>query len=420
MRRRIVIVGGGFGGLYATRALRRADVDITLVDRRNFHLFQPLLYQVATGSLAPGEIAAPLRSVLKRQKNTRVILAEATGIDVTAKHLILDHGSSLLPFDTLLVATGASNFYFGNDAWQAHAPGLKSVEDATRMRHKILRAFEAAELETDPQKRRAWLTFVIVGAGPTGVELAGAIGEIANDTLRQDFRRIKPEEARILLLDGGERILAAFPEALSTAAEQSLIHMGVRSRTGVRVTAIDDTGVTLSDGQHIESKTVLWAAGVKASAFGRLLADATFCALDHQGRVIVQPDCSIANHPDIFVIGDLAHFESNGQTLPGVAPVAMQQGSYVAALIRSGSDLPRPAFQYRNKGNLAVIGRASAVADFGFLRLSGFFAWVTWLFVHLLYIVTFESRLLVFIRWGIQYFTFSRGSRLITGDEGDS
>lgn len=414
-RKKIVILGGGFGGLYAARALKSADVDITLVDRRNFHLFQPLLYQVATGSLAPGEIAAPLRSVLKRQKNARVVLAEATGIDPQAKQLILDGGLSRLDYDMLVISTGATNFYFGNDAWREHAPGLKSIEDATRMRHKILRAFEAAEMEADAAKRQAWLTFVIVGAGPTGVELAGAIGEIANDTLRQDFRAIKPEEARILLLDGGPRILAAYPEELSTKAELSLIAMGVRSRTGVKVTAIDGNGVTIDAGERIESKTVLWAAGVKASTFGQIVAATTGCKLDRQGRVIVLPDLTIANFPEIQVIGDLACCEIDGKPLPGVAPVAMQQGAYVANRIRNGSS-SRP-FRYSNKGNLAVIGRASAVADFGFLRLSGFFAWLTWLFIHLLYIVEFESRLLVFIRWGIQYFTFSRGSRLITGDD---
>jgi NADH dehydrogenase len=414
MRRKIVILGGGFGGLYSALALRSADADITLVDRRNFHLFQPLLYQVATGSLSPGEIAAPLRSVLKRQRNTRVVLADATGIDATAKLLILDDGGTQLPYDDLIVATGASNSYFGNDAWQAVAPGLKSIEDATRMRCKILSAFEAAEKEPDPRKRQAWLTFLIVGAGPTGVELAGAIGEIANDTLRRDFRAIRPEEARILILDGGSRILSAYPEELSAKAERSLIRMGVRSRTGVRVTSIDQDGVNLQPDERIESKTVLWAAGVKASPFGRILAEATGCALDRGGRVMVQPDLSIANHPEIHVIGDLAHCESNGQPLPGVAPVAMQQAKYVASKLRGRAAKP---FHYINKGNLAVIGRASAVADFGFLRLSGFFAWLAWLFIHLLYIVEFESRVLVFIRWGFQYFTFNRGARLITGKD---
>lgn len=418
-KKHVVIIGGGFGGLYAAQALRNADnVEVTLIDRRNFHLFQPLLYQVATGSLSPGEIAAPLRAVLKRQKNARVLLAEATGVDAAARTVTLDHGASLIPYDVLIASTGARNFYFGNDAWSEVAPGLKSIEDATRMRHKILRAFEAAERETDPLKRQAWLTFVIVGAGPTGVELSGAIAEIANDTLRRDFRAIRPEESRILLLDGGSRILGAFPAELSEKAERSLLRMGVRARTGVRVTAVGDDGVTLGSGEHITSKTVLWAAGVAASTFGKTLADATGCELDRQGRVLVGPDLAIPGHPDIFVIGDLAHAKDDkGQPLPGVAPVAMQQGQYVAAIASGKASGERKPFRYWNKGNLAVIGRASAVADFGFLRLAGFFAWVTWLFIHLLYIVEFESRILVFLKWGIQYFTFSRGSRLITGEE---
>jgi NADH:ubiquinone reductase (H+-translocating) len=415
---KVVIVGGGFGGLYAAQAFRKvAAAEVTLVDRRNFHLFQPLLYQVATGSLSPGEIAAPLRSVLKNQRNARVLLANATGVDAANRKLILDDGASTLPYDILIAATGARNSFFGNDKWNDFAPGLKTIEDATRMRHKILRAFEAAERETDPAKRRAWLTFIIVGGGPTGVELSGAIAEIANDTLKHDFRSINPEESRIIVLDGGQRILAAFPEELSIKAERSLLKMGVRARTGVRVTGIDDNGVTLGTGERIETQTVLWAAGVAASTFGKVLNEATGCELDRGGRVIVQPDLSVAGHPEIFVIGDLASAKDDkGQPLPGVAPVAMQQGRFVAGLVAHPSR-GRPAFRYFNKGNLAVIGRASAVADFGFLRLSGFFAWFTWLFVHLMYIVEFESRLLVFIRWGIQYFTFGRGARLITGEE---
>jgi NADH:ubiquinone reductase (H+-translocating) len=346
-----------------------------------------------------------------------VILAEATGIDAHNRQLILDQGESRLDYDHLLISTGAVNSYFGNDTWEKHAPGLKSIEDATQMRHKILQAFESAEKQTDPEERQAWLTFVIVGAGPTGVELAGAIGEIANDTLRNDFRNINPEESRILLLDVGSRILANYPEELSAKAEKSLIRMGVRSRTSVRVTAIDDNGVTLQGGERILSKTILWAAGVKASGFGGVLSAATGCALDRQGRVIVQPDLTVPHHPEIQVIGDLAYCENDGKALPGVAPVAMQQGAYVAnRIIQAETGAGRP-FRYRDKGSLAVIGRAAAVADLGFLRLSGFFAWVAWLFIHLLYIVEFESRLLVFIRWGIQYFTFSRGSRLITGED---
>jgi NADH:ubiquinone reductase (H+-translocating) len=418
MKKRILIVGGGFGGLYAAQALRRAgdSVEVTLIDRRNFHLFQPLLYQVATGSLSPGEIAAPLRSVLKRQRNARVLLGEVTGVDAAARTLTLDHGAATVPYDVLIAATGARNFYFGNDAWSEFAPGLKSIEDATRMRHKILRAFEEAERESDPGKRRAWLTFLIVGGGPTGVELSGAIAEIANDTLRNDFRSIRPEESRILILDGGQRVLGAFPPELSAKAERSLLRMGVRARTGVRVTKVDEDGVTLGNGERIDSKTVLWAAGVAASGFGAILSKATGCEVDRQGRVMVEPDLTVAGHPEIFVIGDLAHCKNGDQPLPGVAPVAMQQGQHAAATAVSGTRKP---FRYWNKGNLAVIGRASAVADFGFLKLSGFFAWVTWLFIHLLYIVEFENRILVFLKWGIQYFTFSRGSRLITGAADD-
>ncbi len=415
---KVVIVGGGFGGLYAAQAFRNAAaVEVTLVDRRNFHLFQPLLYQVATGSLSPGEVAAPLRAVLKNQKNARVLLAEATGVDVSTRKLILDHGAAQLPYDALIISTGARNFYFGNDAWSDIAPGLKTVEDATRMRHKILRAFEAAEREPDAATRRAYLTFLIVGGGPTGVELAGAIAEIANDTLRRDFRAINPEESRILILDGGPRLLGAFPEDLSEKAERSLMKSGVLARTGVRVILVDGDGVTLSTGERIASKTVLWAAGVTASPFGKILADATGCELDRQGRVMVQPDMSIPNYPNIFAIGDIAH--ANGETgepLPGVAPVAMQQGHYVANLLTQHQDQSREPFRYWNKGNLAVIGRAAAVADLGFTHLSGFVAWLAWLFIHLMYIVEFESRILVFIKWGIQYFTFNRGSRLITGE----
>ncbi|BDC52313.1 NADH dehydrogenase [Bryobacterales bacterium F-183] len=414
---KIVIVGGGFGGLYAAQALRRvANAEVTLVDKRNFHLFQPLLYQVATGSLSPGEIAAPLRSVLKNQHNTQVLMAEVTGIDPVAKTLALDGGLDSLTYDSLIVATGSRTSYFGNDGWAEVAPGLKTVEDATRIRHKILRAFEAAEKEDNPEIRRAYLTFLIVGGGPTGVELAGAIAEIANDTLRHDFREIRPEESRILVLDGGPRVLGAFPEELSAKAERSLLKMGVRTRNGVRVTSVDADGVVLHSGERIPAKTVLWAAGVAASGFGKVLCTATQCETDRGGRVLVGPDLTVPGHPEIFVIGDAAAVKGkDGNWLPGVAPVAMQQGRYAARLAANPS-LPRKPFEYFNKGNLAVIGRASAVADFGWLKVSGFFAWLLWLFVHLMYVVEFENRLLVFIRWGIQYFTFSRGARLITGE----
>src|SRR6266849_4975408 len=418
----VVILGGGFGGLYAALALRRAPVEVTLVDRRNFHLFQPLLYQVATGSLSPGEIAAPLRGILRSQKNVKVLLAEAISVDAGNRRMILDDGS--LPYDTLIVATGARNYYFGNDAWQAAAPGLKSIEDATEIRHKILYAYEAAEREMDPDRRHAWLTFVIVGAGPTGVELAGALAEIARDTLRHDFRSIRPEESQILLLDGFPRVLPAFPEALSAAAERSLIRLGVRARGGVKVTHINGEGVMLQTPkgeEHIDTRTVLWAAGVTASEFGQVLAQSAGATLNRQGQVMVEPDLTIPGHPEIFVIGDLACFiqegEQDGKPLPGVAPVAMQQGRYAAETIveRLRGHAPEP-FRYFNKGNLAVIGRAAGVADFGRLRFHGLLAWLLWLFVHLMYIVQFSSRLIVFIRWGFLYLTFDRGARLITGD----
>jgi NADH dehydrogenase len=413
---RVVILGGGFGGLYAAKALRTAPVDLTLVDRRNFHLFQPLLYQVATGSLSPGEVASPLRAILREQKNARVLLGDAVDLDAGKRLLILSDGE--VPYDTLIVATGAQNFFFGHDEWQKLAPGLKSIEDATTVRHNLLRAFEEAEREQDPAIRRAWLTFVIVGAGPTGVELAGALAEIAHDTLRHDFRSIRPEESRILLLDGSPHVLSSYPVSLSVDAERSLIKLGVRPRTGVRVTAIDAHGVTLatpSGQEHIEARTVLWAAGVIPSSFGKVLAQRAGAPLDKQGHVMVDAQLTVPNHPEIFVIGDLAVVEQKGKPLPGVAPVAMQQGKYAARTIvnRLNNTTVKP-FHYFNKGSLAVIGRRAGVADFGFVRFHGVIAWLLWLFVHLMYLVQFRNRLIVFIRWGFQYLTFDRGARLIT------
>lgn len=420
---RVVILGGGFGGLYAAKALRHAPLDITLIDRRNFHLFQPLLYQVATGSLSPGEIAAPLRSVLSRQSNVRVLLDQAVSLDAEQRRVLLAGGAlpGVLPYDTLIVATGSRNTYFGNDQWQSVAPGLKSIEDATAMRHKILYAFEAAEREPDPAKRRAWLTFVVVGAGPTGVELAGALAEIATDTLRHDFRSIHPEESRILLLDGSPRVLPSYPEDLSAEAERSLIRLGVRSRNNVRVTAIDAESVTLRTPhgeERLETRTVLWAAGVAPSEFGGVLEMRAGAKLDRQGRVTVGADLTIPGHPEIFAIGDLAYVEQDGEPLPGVAPVAMQQGRYAAQAIleRLRGRQPEP-FRYINKGSLAVIGRAAGVADFGRLRFHGFPAWLLWLFVHLMYLAQFQNRLVVFVHWGFLYVTFDRGARLITGEE---
>ncbi len=413
----MLIAGGGFGGLYAAKALRHAPVEVTLVDRRNFHLFQPLLYQVATGSLSPGEIAAPLRALLRDQHNAQVLLGEAVELDASGRKVILAGGD--LSYDSLIVATGARNSYFGHNAWRQYAPGLKSIEDATHIRSRILYAFEAAERETDPELRRAWLTFVIVGAGATGVELAGALGEIARDTLRGDFRSIHPDESRILLLDGDARVLPTFPEDLSAAAEKSLIGLGVRPRTGVRVTVVDHEGVTIQTAQgneRIQARTVIWAAGIAISDFVSLVARATAAQQDRMGRILVNPDLTVPGHPEIFVIGDAANLEWRGKPLPGVAPVAMQQGRYAASVILDrvrGREIE--PFHYHDKGNLAVIGRASAVVDLGKLHVHGWPAWLLWLSVHLLYLAQFRNRILVFIRWGFQYLSFDRGARLISG-----
>lgn len=414
----VVIVGGGFGGLYAAQALKRAPVAVTLIDRRNFHLFQPLLYQVATGGLSPGEIASPLRYVLRRQKNAEVLLEEVMDIDAEHRRLVLRDGE--VNYDTLIVAAGASHHYFGHSEWEQFAPGLKTIEDATEIRSRILVAFEHAERETDEDARRAWLTFVVIGAGPTGVELAGALGEIANDTLRYDFRHINPAEARILLVEGTDRVLPPYPADLSMAAEKSLIGLGVRTMTGTVVTAIDAGGVMVrrgSETQRIPARTVLWAAGVAASPLGRVLAERAGARLDRAGRVIVEPDLSIAGHPEILVIGDLANFShQGGKPLPGVAPVAIQQGRYAAELIgrRLRGKTVQP-FHYFDKGSLATIGRAAAVADFGRIHIHGMAAWLAWLFIHLMYLIEFDNRLLVVTEWAYNYFTRNRGARLITG-----
>jgi NADH dehydrogenase len=419
MPHRVVILGGGFGGLYAAKALRRAPVEVTLIDRRNFHLFQPLLYQVATGGLSPGEIASPLRYVLRRSRNTEVLLGEVVDLDIAGRRVILRDGEA--SYDTLIVATGSSHHYFGNDQWEPLAPGLKTIEDATEIRRRILLAFEKAERELDADARAAWLTFVVVGGGPTGVELAGALGEIANDTLRHDFRHINPASSRILLLEGGGRVLPAYPADLSAQAEKSLIRLGVRPMTGAVVTAIDEAGVTVRRGaqeERIAARTVVWAAGVAASPLGRMLAQRGGAILDRAGRVIVEPDLTILGHPEILVIGDLASFShQTGTPLPGVAPVAMQEGRYAAELVRqrlAGKTVA--AFHYHDKGSLATIGRAAAVADFGRIHMHGMLAWLTWLFVHLLYVVEFDNRLLVLIQWAYSYITRNRGARLITGD----
>jgi NADH dehydrogenase len=418
---RVVIIGGGFGGLYAAKSLRRAPVSVTLIDRRNFHLFQPLLYQVATGALSPGEIASPLRHVLRKHRNTKVLLAEVVDIGVEGRRVILRDGET--PYDDLVVATGATHHYFGHDQWARAAPGLKTVEDATAIRARVLSAFERAERETDPDQQRAWLNFVIVGGGPTGVELAGALGEIANDTLRRDFRHIDPARSQILLIEGADRVLPTFPADLSGKAERQLMALGVRTRTNAHVTDIHEGGVTVRVGgreECITARTVLWAAGVRASPLGKVLAERAGATLDKAGRVLVEPDLSLPGHPEIRVIGDLANFvHQGGKPLPGVAPVAMQQGHYVAVAIRKkarGEPSTRP-FRYFDKGNLATIGRNKAVADFGKFHFAGFPAWFLWVFVHLMYLVEFENRVLVLVKWVFNYITRNRGARLITSGQ---
>ncbi|NEO81065.1 NAD(P)/FAD-dependent oxidoreductase [Moorena sp. SIO4G3] len=418
----VVIIGGGFGGLYAAQALRKAPVKVTLIDKRNFHLFQPLLYQVATGGLSAGDISSPLRAILSHQKNTQVLMGKVIGLDPNQKTVQL--ADKELSYDSLIVATGVSHHYFGNDQWAKDAPGLKTIEDALDIRRRIYSAFEAAEKETDPEKRRAWLTFVLVGGGPTGVELAGAMAELAYDTLKNDFRDIDTSEARILLLEGMDRILPPYPPELSVKAQKSLERLGVTVQTKTLVTNIDNDIVTMRRGEQVEeinAKTVLWAAGMKASAMGKALSEATGAELDRAGRVIVQPDMSLAGHPDIFVIGDLANFShQTGKPLPGVAPVAMQQGKYVSTLIQKRlKQETLPDFHYQDYGNLAVIGRNAAVVDLGFVKFSGFLAWLAWIFIHIFFLIEFDNKLLVMIQWAWHYLTFKRGVRLITNLEED-
>jgi NADH dehydrogenase len=417
---RVVIIGGGFGGLTLAKALAKAPVQVTLVDRRNFHLFQPLLYQVATGALSPANIAAPLRAVLKKQKNALVLLGEVNDFDPAQRRVLL-HDGTYLDYDSLIVATGARHHYFGHPEWEALAPGLKTVEDATAMRRRILTAFEMAERETDPERLRAWLTFVIVGGGPTGVELAGAVAEVARHTLRGNFRNIDPRMSRIYLLEAGERILPSFPPKLSRRAFRDLGDLGVTVLCGTAVTAIQEGLVTMRSGEHVETiptHTVLWGAGVQGSPLGQKLAAATGATLDRAGRVVVGFDLTVPNYPDIFVIGDLANVShQTGQPLPGVAPVAMQEGAYVARLIqRRLQGLTLPPFVYKDPGSMATIGPSRAVALLGPFKFTGFFAWLIWLFVHLLYIVEFQNRLLILTQWAWNYVTRNRSARLITGD----
>ncbi|MEH1842782.1 MAG: NAD(P)/FAD-dependent oxidoreductase [Nostoc sp.] len=416
----VVIVGGGFGGLYAAKALNTANINVTLIDKRNFHLFQPLLYQVATGTLSPSDISAPLRSVFKKSKNTKVLLGEVNDIDPKAQQVFL--GDEVVPYDTLIVATGANHSYFGKENWEKVAPGLKSVEDAIEMRRRIFGAFEAAEKETNPEIRRAFLTFVIVGGGPTGVELAGAIAELAHKTLKEDFRSINTSETKILLLQGGPRILPHIAPELSKSAAVSLQKLGVELHTHTRVTNIEDDIVTFKQGNEfteITSKTILWAAGVQGSGMGKVLAESTGVECDYSGRVIVEPDLSIEGYDNIFVIGDLANFShQDSKVLPGVAPVAKQQGEYVGKLIRrrlQGHTLPQ--FHYNDVGSLAMIGQNLAVVDLSFIKLTGFLAWAFWLLVHIYFLIEFDTKLLVVFQWAWNYITRNRRSRLITGRE---
>jgi NADH:ubiquinone reductase (H+-translocating) len=405
-----VIVGGGFGGLYAARRLRKAPVRITLVDRHNYHLFQPLLYQVATAALNPSDIAAPIRSILRHQQNVSVILGDAKAIDTSRKVVQLADGE--LAYDYLIVATGATHSYFNHPEWERSAPGLKTIDDALEIRRRVLIAFEAAERETDPARQEAWLTFVIVGGGPTGVELAGALSEIARQTMIRDFRHINPSSARVLLIEGRDRILPTYPPELSDKARKQLVRLGAEVMTRAQVTQVSMDEVAIGD-QHIATRTVLWAAGVEASPLAKSLG----VPLDRAGRVIVERDLTIPGHKDVFVVGDLAaSTQQDGTLVPGVAQGGIQGGQHAAFNIeRAIVGQPLRAFRYKDKGSLATIGRAAAVADLGRVKLSGFFAWLFWLALHIFFLIGFRNRLLVFMQWAWAYVTYQRGARLITG-----
>jgi NADH dehydrogenase len=424
-RHQVGVVGGGFGGVNVTKALARADVDVTIVDRTNHHLFQPLLYQVATGILSEGLIAPAIRSVIKKQANARALLADVKRLDLDQRIVsaMAPDGRLLsLPYDTLVVAGGATHAYFGRDEWAEFAPGMKTLEDARHLRSHILSAFEMAELATDPAERARYLTFVVIGAGPTGVELVGQVAELAHKVLPKDYRSVDTTEAKILLVEGAGAVLGPFHPKLQRYTHARLEKMGVEVRLNTMATGMDDGSITVKspDGDElIPARTKIWAAGVQASPLARMLAEATGAELDRVGRVAVLPDCSLPGHPEVFAIGDMVRVRNvNGEpvVLPGVAPVAMQQGRYAAKVIRSrlrGRD--HGAFRYRDKGNLATIGRAAAVADVKGFRLSGFLAWATWLVVHLWYLIGFQNRLLVLIRWSFSFVTHGRGARLITG-----
>jgi NADH dehydrogenase len=423
---RVVIIGGGFGGLDAARALAGAPAQVTLLDRHNYHLFQPLLYQVATASLSPGDIASPIRWVLRKQKNVQVLLAEARAIDAAARRIVLDRGE--LPYDYLVVATGAAHSYFGHPEWEPRAPGLKTLDDALEIRRRVLLAFEAAEREPDPEERRRLLTFVIVGGGPTGVELAGALAEIARQSLPQDFRSINPKSARILLLEGGPYLLATFAEPLRQAARDALTRLGVEVRTDAIVTGIDATGVVATmppgppgapgAGRDVETvsiaaQTVLWAAGVAASPLAKSLG----VPLDRAGRVTPTPTLALAEHPNVFIAGDLCAFTQDGRALPGVAQVAMQEGTHAARNIRRAiRGAPLEPFRYRDYGTMATIGRGSAVGDIFGVKISGFFGWLFWIFLHIFWLIGFRNRIVVLTEWAWSFLTLQRRVRLITGE----
>jgi len=410
--RHIVIVGGGFGGLAAARALAKAPVQVTLLDRHNHHLFQPLLYQVATAGLSPAEIASPIRRILSTQRNVTVLLAEATAVEPEAKRIRLADGD--LSYDQLILATGATHSYFGQDDWAIHAPGLKTLDDALEIRRRVLFAFEKAEREVDAERRRQWLTLVVVGGGPTGVEMAGALAEVARHTLPGDFRHIDPKSARVVLVEAGPRVLPAYPPDLSESARRQLEALGVHVWTGAAVTGVDAEGVQMG-ADRLAARTVVWAAGVEASPLARSLG----VQLDRAGRVQVEPDLSVPGRPDIFVIGDLAAVESDGRAVPGVAPAAIQMGRHAAAnVLRRLRGEPTAAFRYRDKGSLATVGRSRGVAVIGRLKLSGFFAWAAWLFVHIVFLIGFRNRFVVLFTWMWAYLTYERSARLIVGSRG--
>jgi len=423
---RVVVVGGGFAGLQAVRGLRRAPVEVTLVDRQNFSLFQPLVYQVATGALSPAEIAAPLRAIFRRQRNTRVVLAEVAGLDLEQREVVLDRlpngeRRAVLGYDTLIVAGGSRYSYFGHDEWQEHAPELKSLAGALEIRSRILAAFEAAEVEPDTDRRRAWLTFVVVGAGPTGVEMAGQIAELAHDALRRDFRSADTRTARVLLVEAADRVLPGFPESLSGKAARALEQLGVSPLVGHTVVDVGASSVAIrtpgGEVERLEARTAVWAAGVTASDLAAKLASGAGLDVDRAGRLPVRPDLTLPGHPEVFALGDMVQVQAADGgiiALPGLAPVAMQQGRYAARVVRGRLRNRDPGpFRYVDKGNLATIGRSKAVADVKGVRVAGFVAWVLWLVVHLFYLIGFENRLLVVLRWTISFLTRGRGARLI-------